>query len=98
MSGRELSEFKSYLESIPNEKLANSLVDMIYHQMKSVNSISSSDLKDYLTRIIRSLNQDELISVRDNLFSVTYKIDQTIEELKIIMPTKSLKLKLKKEI
>jgi len=82
MSGRELSEFKSYLESIPNEKLANSLVDMIYHQMKSVNSISSSDLKDYLTRIIRSLNQDELISVRDNLFSVTYKIDQTIEELK----------------
>lgn len=82
MSGRELAHFKAYLSQVPDERLRSTLVDTIYKQLEGINSLTATDLKMYIKRIVDSLKQDELLAVRDNVFSVSYKIKLFIEYLK----------------
>jgi type III restriction enzyme len=82
MSGRELAHFKAHLSQVPDERLSALLVDTIYKQLEGMNSITATELKIFITRIINSLKQDELIAVRDNVFSVVHKTKQAIEFLK----------------
>ena len=82
MSGKELASFKTYLSNIPDERISNTLVETIYNQLKALNSVTASDIKDYIKRIVNSFKQDELIAVRENIFAVTHKIRQAIEFIK----------------
>ena len=82
MSGRELAHFKAYLSQVPDERLRSTLVDTIYKQLEGINSLTATELKMYIKRILDSLKQDELLAVRDNVFSVSYKIKLFIEYLK----------------
>jgi len=82
MSGRELAHFKAYLSQVPDERLRSTLVDTIYKQLEGINSLTATELKMYIKRIVDSLKQDELLAVRDNVFSVSYKIKLFIEYLK----------------
>ena len=82
MSGRELAHFKAYLSQVPDERLGSTLIETIYKQLEGMNSLTATELKIYIKRIIDSLKQDELLAVRDNVFSVSYKIKQFIEYLK----------------
>ncbi|MDD4069272.1 MAG: DEAD/DEAH box helicase family protein [Candidatus Izemoplasmatales bacterium] len=82
MSGRELSQFKAHLEQVPDDRIAHILIETIYKQLDGMNSVTAKELKNFITRIISSLKQDELIAVRDNVFSVGYKIKQSIDFLK----------------
>ena len=82
MSGRELAHFKAYLSQVPDERLRSTLVDTIYKQLEGINSLTATELKMYIKRIVDSLKQDELLAVRDNVFSVSDKIKLFIEYLK----------------
>jgi len=82
MSGRELAHFKAHLSQVPDDRVANLLTETIYKQLEGMNSISATELKNFIKRIINSLKQDELTAVRDSVFAVAYKIKQAIDYLK----------------
>lgn len=82
MSGRELAQFKAHLAQVPDDRLAHILVETIYKQLEGMNSITATELKNFIRRIIGSLKQGELMAVGDNVFAVSYKIKQSIEFLK----------------
>lgn len=82
MSGRELTHFKAQLSRVPDERLGSVLVDTIYKQLEGMNSVTATELKNYIKRIIDSLKQDELLAIRDSVFSVGHKIKKEIDVLK----------------
>jgi type III restriction enzyme len=79
---RELTQFKKHLEQLPDERKKGLLAEAIYKNLEGMNNITASELKSFIKRIVNSLKVDELYAVKDNLYSVSYKIKRHIEELK----------------
>ena len=79
---RELAQFKKHLEQLPDERKKGLLAEAIYKNLEGMNNITATELKSFIKRIVNSLKVDELYAVKDNLYSVSYKIKQHIEELK----------------
>jgi len=82
VNDRELAQFKKHLEQLPDERKKVLLIEAIYNKLEGMNNVTASELKDFIKRIVNSLKVDELYSVKDNLYSVSYKIKQHIEDLK----------------
>jgi type III restriction enzyme len=97
MMGKELAHFKDYLSHLPEERQIGVVADTVYEQLKGIDCISATDLKNYVSRIIKNLDDNNLQSVKENVFSVGQKIKDYIDELKDEYVYESFKTRLEKD-
>jgi type III restriction enzyme len=78
---KRMNEFKEILNMIPPQSRLKVMEDTIHENLKSINSIETTDLKDYVHRIIDSLSPEDKSHLEDNLNSISERIKQFIYEL-----------------
>lgn len=80
---RESSEtFKSYLETIKPEYRIKECTESIYQRLdRRFDYITGSDLHAYVQAIVDNMTNDELITLPDNITSITERIYRHIDNL-----------------
>lgn len=81
-ASRDESEYiREYLAKLPQEKKIRHCTDMICHQINKNNRYATSEIEDYVRRIVGNMTEDELAAMETAVPVYARKIQQKIEAL-----------------
>lgn len=81
-ASKDESEYiRDYLAQIPQEKKIHHCTDMICHQINKNNRYATSEIEEYVRRIVGNMTEDELAAMETAIPVYARKIQQKIEFL-----------------
>ena len=80
-SKSESEYIREYLAKLPQEKKIKQCTDMICNQINKNNRYATSEIEDYVKRIVQSMTEDELSAMETAIPVYARKIQQKIEVL-----------------
>lgn len=80
-SKSESEYIREYLAKLPQEKKIKQCTDMICNQINKNNRYATSEIEDYVKRIVQSMTEDELSAMETAIPVYARKIQQKIEAL-----------------
>ncbi len=84
-ASKNQSEFiREFLAKLPQEKKIEHCVDMICNQINKNNRYATSEINDYVRRIVQNMTEDELTAMETAIPSYASKIQQKIEAMENI--------------
>lgn len=80
-SKNESEYIREYLAKLPQEKKVQQCTDMICHQINKNNRYATSEIEDYVRRIVQNMTEDELAAMETAIPAYAQKIQQKIASL-----------------
>lgn len=80
-SKSESEYIREYLAKLPQEKKIKQCTDMICNQINKNNRYATSEIEDYVKRIVQSMTEDELSAMETAIPVYARKIQKKIESL-----------------
>lgn len=81
-ASKEESEYiREYLAKLPPEKKIAQCTDMICHQLNKNNRYATSEITDYVQRIVSNMSDDEITAMESAIPVYAHKIQQKIDTL-----------------
>lgn len=77
----ESNYIREYLAKLPPEKKIQQCTDMICHQINKNNRYATSEITDYVKRIVSNMSDDEVTAMEAAIPTYAYKIQKKIEDL-----------------
>lgn len=84
MSKYEQDYLRKVLATGSDEKKIEACVHNLYNMMSKIDTVEDHDLRDYIHRIVKSMNKDELAGVGNSLHTYAQKIKEKIKNLETI--------------
>lgn len=81
LSKSDITQFKEYLASIPSSSRVSACKNILNYNLGRINCVSATELKNYIDRIIASMDTDQLVELENNIYSVCNKLKNYIEYL-----------------
>lgn len=81
VSKSESEYIREYIAKLPQEKKINHCTDMICHQINKNNRYATSEIEEYVRRIVENMTEDELSAMETAIPVYARKIQQKIESL-----------------
>lgn len=81
LSKADTRYFKEHFSKLPHENKIKQCKDIIYRQLNSLDSVSATDLKNYIDRIVDNMDKDQIENIEINLYSYSSKIKDKIKIL-----------------
>ncbi|MBQ7422730.1 MAG: hypothetical protein IJV27_11415, partial [Prevotella sp.] len=81
MENQQLEYYRQFFVSLPMDRKQNQLVDILYRQLKNMDTISVSDLKYYIRLTLANLDNEALTTIYNNIPSATTKLRKKIKKL-----------------
>lgn len=80
-SKSESEYIREYIAKLPQEKKINHCTDRICHQINKNNRYATSEIEEYVRRIVQNMTEDELSAMETAIPVYARKIQQKIESL-----------------
>lgn len=81
LTGFDSTYYKEWFSSLPSDQRITHCKHMIHKQISKIDCINDKELRDYIDRIIETLNGDQLADLEQSPYPFIIKIKQKIESL-----------------
>ena len=81
LSTKNTQKFMSYISQQSDENAVKSVATLVLTEFRSLDHINEKDLKNYVTRILENLTNDQIADLKTSPFKYSKKIEKKIKQL-----------------
>ncbi|MDY0410135.1 hypothetical protein [Paracerasibacillus soli] len=81
LSRADENYFKNYFSKLSSEDKVDKSKEIVYNQVKKMDSVDDRELRDYVDRIVENMTSDEIDNLEKNIYSYADKIKKKINGL-----------------